>query len=73
MEIEIKRMVAYLEGFLKVSHHPHITLLSRGLTRSPEKKHYVSTTRMLMATKVCRIVIYLNRLLPMKPHNPLIA
>ena len=22
MEIEIKRMVAYLEGFLKVSHHP---------------------------------------------------
>ena len=71
MEIEIKRMVAYLEGFLTIKSYNAFITWSYKITW---KKKHVSTTRMPMATKICRIVIYLNRLIPMKPlWLPLIA
>lgn len=35
-------------------------------------KHYTSTTLVPMTTKLCSMVTYLEGLLPLKPHDPLI-
>ena len=37
------------------------------------KKYYISTTRMPVATKPARMMIYIDRLLLIKPHNHLIT
>ena len=50
----------------------HTTPRSRDLTKSRDKNHHFSTTRVPMATKLDRIVAHLNGLLPIKFHNPLI-
>ena len=64
------RMVTYLEGLLTVS---YLTFWSSGLVKSRDKKtHYTSTTRLPMATKPGRIIIFLDEFIPVKSHDSLI-
>ena len=52
---------------------PNHKIISRGLPRSYDKqKKYNYTTRVYMVTRLGRMITYLDGLLPIKAHDPLI-
>ena len=55
-----------------------VRLIKQVLVISPSQDHvinetHISTTRVPMVTKLCRMVMYLEWLLPLKLHDPLIT
>ena len=67
MTIKVCRMVTHLGGFLKCFNH--VDLQSHVLN----KNIYFSITRMLMATKLGRMITYLEGLLPETSHDLLVT
>ena len=49
----------------------HMMLWSRSLSKLSDKNHYVSTTRRVIATKISRMVTYLDGLLIIRSHGSL--
>ena len=63
---KLGRVVTYHEGLPSIK--------SRGIWQDQvTKKHYNSTTRVVMPTKLCSVVTCLDESLPIKSHDPLIT
>ena len=63
---KLGRVVTYHEGLPSIK--------SRGMLQDQvTKKHYNSTTRVVMSTKLCSVVNCLDEFLPIKSHDPLIT
>ena len=84
MDTKLGRMVTYLDGFLPVKSHDALVtwsyrimwqtkIRSHGLARSCENKKYIFTTTIFMATKLGRMVTYLDYLLPTKSNDHIIT
>ena len=67
MTTVLGRMVTYLEKLLTIKSYE---VLQNHLKN---KIHYISATRVPMATKFGRMVAHLDELLPIKSHDPLIT
>ena len=70
MAVKLGRMVTYLEELLTInSFNAHLTL--KGSVA--DENYYISTTRVSMATSPKMMVTYLEGLLAIKVHDPLIT
>ena len=77
ISISIRPMKTKFGKQLHLEELTQVRLMKQVLVMSPGQNHvtnenHISTTRVPMATKLCRMVTYLDWLLPLKLHDPLI-
>ena len=71
MANKLARMVIYLERLLRkvIQSFNHVVLQDH----MTNKSHYISITRVLMATKLDRMMNFLDGLLPIMSYDPFIT
>ena len=77
ISISIRPMTTKFGKQLHLEELTQVRLMKQVLVMSPGQNHvtnenHISTTRVPMATKLCKMVTYLDWLLPLKLHDPLI-
>ena len=63
-------MKIYLEKLTQMKLIKQVLVTSSSQDHVKNLKHYISTTRVPLATKLGRMITYFNRLLPIKSYDP---